>query len=98
MIDSQHATDILDVKSCRGADCDSDHYMVKIEYRQRISITGKSKGQRSSKFDKDKLKNGLTAREYRNKIENFLQTPSNIEDQTVETMWKYIKHSIHKAS
>jgi hypothetical protein len=28
MIDSRHATDILDVKSCRGADCDSDNYMV----------------------------------------------------------------------
>jgi endonuclease/exonuclease/phosphatase family metal-dependent hydrolase len=36
MIDSQHATDILDVKPCRGADCDSDHYIVKIKYRQRI--------------------------------------------------------------
>ena len=36
MIDSRHATDILDVKSCRGADCDNDHYMVKIKYRQRI--------------------------------------------------------------
>ena len=32
MIDSQHATDILDEKSCRGADCDSDHYVVKIKY------------------------------------------------------------------
>ena len=32
MTDSRHATDILDVKSCRGADCDSDHYKVKINY------------------------------------------------------------------
>jgi len=36
MTDSRNATNILDVKSCRGADCDSDHYMVKIKYRQRI--------------------------------------------------------------
>jgi putative IMPACT (imprinted ancient) family translation regulator len=72
--------------------------MVKIKYWQRISITGKSRGQRNSKFDKNKLKNGLTAREYRNEIENFLETPSNIEDQPVETMWKHVKQSIHKAS
>jgi endonuclease/exonuclease/phosphatase family metal-dependent hydrolase len=32
MIDSHYTTDILDVKSCRGADCDSDHFMVKIKY------------------------------------------------------------------
>ena len=40
MIHSRHATDILDVKFCRGADCDSDHYMVEIKYRQRISTWG----------------------------------------------------------
>jgi hypothetical protein len=33
MIDSWHAAYILDVKSCRVVDCDSDHYMVKIKYR-----------------------------------------------------------------
>jgi len=34
MIVPQHTTDTLDVISCRGADCDSNHYMVKIKYRQ----------------------------------------------------------------
>jgi hypothetical protein len=32
MIDSHHTTDILDVKSCRRVDYDSDHFMVKIKY------------------------------------------------------------------
>ena len=31
MTDSRHTTDIIDVKSCRGADHDSDHYMVKVK-------------------------------------------------------------------
>jgi hypothetical protein len=51
MIDSRHATDILDVKSCTGADCDSDHYLVKIKYRQRISTIGKLSTQRSIKYN-----------------------------------------------
>ena len=47
MIDSRHATDILDVKSCRGADCDSN--MVKVKYRQRIPTIGKQNTQKKHK-------------------------------------------------
>jgi len=69
MIDSRHATDILGVKSCRGADCDSDHYMFKIKYHQWISTTGKVSAQRNIKYNVENLKEGTNAKEYRNKIE-----------------------------
>jgi len=74
-------TDILDVKSCRGADCDSDHYMVKIKYRQQISTVGKLSTQRSIKYNVENLKEGNNAKEYRNKIEELLQTLPNTKDQ-----------------
>jgi hypothetical protein len=51
------------MKSCRGADCDSGHFMVKIKYQQCISDIGKSKVKRCSKFNVDNLKNGITAQE-----------------------------------
>jgi hypothetical protein len=78
MTDSRHATDILDVKSCSGADCDGDHYMVKIKYRQRISVTGKLSAQRSIKYNVENLKTGTGAKEYRNKVEELLQILPNI--------------------
>jgi uncharacterized protein len=98
MIDSRHATDILDVKSCRGADCDGDHCMVKIKYRERVSIIGKSSAQRSIKYNVENLKEGTNAKEYRNKVEEILQTLPNTEDQHVEAAWEDIKQTISKAA
>lgn len=37
LINRRHGSDIMDVRTCRGADVESDHYMVLIKYRQRIS-------------------------------------------------------------
>jgi hypothetical protein len=98
MIDSQHATDILDVKSCRDADCDSDHYMVKIKYRQLISTVGKLSTQRSIKYNVQNLKEGNNAKEYRNKLEELLQILLNTEDQQVGAAWEDIKQVIRKAA
>jgi hypothetical protein len=98
MIESRHTTDILDVKPCSAADCDSGHFVVKIKYRQHISVIGKSKAQRCSKFNVDNLKNGITAQEYKNKVEDILETLPDAENQNVETAWENIKQAICKAA
>lgn len=36
MIDARHTSVIIDVGSFRGADCDSNHFMVKIKHRLKI--------------------------------------------------------------
>ena len=50
IIDRRHASDIMDVRSCRGADADSDHYLVRIRYRQknRLSKNGKKQTEQQS--------------------------------------------------
>jgi hypothetical protein len=97
MIDSRHATDILDVESCRCADCDSYNYMVKIKYRQWISTIGKLKAQKSIKCNIENLKEETSSKEYRNEVEELLQVLPNNEDQHVEAAWEDIKQVICKA-
>lgn len=37
LIDGRHGSDVKGIGSCRGADCDSDHFMVRVKYKQRIA-------------------------------------------------------------
>ena len=53
--DRRHDSDILQVVSCRGADSDSDHYLVRIKYRQRIARDGR-RAKVTSRYDDEKLK------------------------------------------
>ncbi|XP_055388217.1 uncharacterized protein LOC129616611 [Condylostylus longicornis] len=72
LVSKRWMSSILDVRACRAANCDSDHYMIRIKIRQRISNVGKNRGQKRNKYDTDKLKDENTLTRYRNKIEEQL--------------------------
>jgi hypothetical protein len=39
LIDRRRHSSILDVRSFRGADCDSDHYLVVAKVRKRLAVS-----------------------------------------------------------
>ena len=45
LIDRRWHSSVLDVRSFRGADCDTDHYLVIAKVRERIAM-GKQAAQR----------------------------------------------------
>jgi len=54
LIDKRRHSNILDVRSFRGADCDTDHYLVVAKLRESISV---SKGaRRNSDLERFDLK------------------------------------------
>lgn len=87
---------MIDVKTCRGANCDSDHYLVKAKIRQKITSSAKAKGDRQTKWDIEKLKSEEVLKEYQNKVTEVLAGVHNNED--MEKEWSNIESAITNAT
>jgi hypothetical protein len=51
LIDKRRLSNILDVRSFRGADCDTNHYLVVAKLRERISVSKRAR----QKFDLERF-------------------------------------------
>jgi hypothetical protein len=69
LIDRRFASSILDMRSYRGANCDSYHYLVKIRFRCRINISRPIKGQVQPKINIENLNDPIKLKELQMIIE-----------------------------
>jgi hypothetical protein len=71
LIDKRRRSNILDVRSFRGADCDTDHYHVVAKLMERISVSKRvRKNFDLERFDLKKLSDIEVKEKYQVEISN----------------------------
>jgi hypothetical protein len=76
LIDERHFSDVIDVKARRGAHIDSDHMLVVIKLRYRMSRASKTSPKQLRRFAVECLIDGNVATMYCHELEDELSGES----------------------
>ena len=102
LISQRFRSALADVRSYRGADCDSDHNMVGAKIKMKLKVTRNSRNGRRSLFDTDKLMEDTVRREYQVELRNRFDVLRLLsEDEEVEDIneaWGNIRSSVMDAA
>ena len=96
LIDSRRQSSILDVRSFRGADCDTDNYLVVANVRERLAVS-KQTAQKldGERFNLRKLKDLEVKKQYQIEITNRFSALGNIRDDgDINGAWENIKENV----
>nr|XP_018907435.1 PREDICTED: uncharacterized protein LOC109037292 [Bemisia tabaci] len=62
LVSARHRSSVMDVKSCRGPNCDSDHFLVKVKVRERIANAIKTSVPETRRWATENLNKNKEAR------------------------------------
>jgi len=96
LIDRRRQSSILDVRSFRGADCDSYHYLVVAKLRKRLAVNKKAARKfEGERFNLRKLNELEFKKKYHNEVTNRFAALENLDvDEDVNRAWENIKENI----
>ncbi|XP_018357099.1 PREDICTED: uncharacterized protein LOC108757184 [Trachymyrmex septentrionalis] len=102
LADKRRHTNVLDVRSYRGADCDSDHLFVIAKIRERLSLN-KTNGQLfgTKRLNVQGLIEGENGIKYAVEVTNRLAASKEIDesdDNTVDKHWENVRDAIVKSA
>ncbi|XP_058444164.1 uncharacterized protein LOC131425900 [Malaya genurostris] len=93
LINGRHFFDIIDVRTYRGANVDSDHYLVMVKLRLKLSVINNARYQLPPRYNIERLKKPDVASAYAQNLEAAL--PDEGELDVAAVLLEYSKSS-HK--
>ena len=100
LIDRRRHSSILDVRSFRGDDCDTDHYLVVAKLRERLAVRKQAAQKfQGERFNLGKLKELGVKEKYQIEITNRFATLENLNvDEGVNRVWENVKENLKTAA
>jgi hypothetical protein len=84
LIDRRRHSLTLDVRSFRGTECDTDHYLVVAQVRERLAGSqAAAQNFDGERFNLRKLNELKVRKQYRIKISNSFATLENLSDKRI---------------
>jgi exonuclease III len=92
LMSKRWATDIENIRTYRGANSDSDHFLVGARLKQKIALTTRNKTENRKRWNTGKFDEIDVERCYQQEVQQKLQEkpPAN----NIEEEWAYIKDTI----
>jgi hypothetical protein len=96
LIDRRQHSSILDVRSFRGVDCDSDHYLVAAKFRERPAVSKRMvKKMDMERFNLKQLNEEDFKEQYQVTIKNKFAGLENLDDDSdINRAWDTIRDNI----
>jgi hypothetical protein len=95
LIDRRRRSNILGVRSFRGADCDRDHYLVVAKVRKRLAVSKRMvKKLDVERFNLKQLKGEEVKEQYQITIKNKFASLENLDDNgDIDRAWKLLERT-----
>uniref|UniRef100_A0A8D8RW96 Craniofacial development protein 2 n=1 Tax=Cacopsylla melanoneura TaxID=428564 RepID=A0A8D8RW96_9HEMI len=96
LIDSRHKRSVTNVRSIRGAECGTDHYLVLVHFQQRIQCNKRNPSNKRKLLALEQLKEDDKYQDFQLKLENRLQNVHQEDNNNLDQKWNSMKTAIQE--